>query len=767
MTARPSAFDAIAAQLRRIRRRLRLRAGLAGAGWTLAIVAGLALPGLLAFSVGLPVAWGVLVVLMAGLVALYRTVWRPWRLARADETVAAHVEAAEPMLRDGLLASVQFGREWPTPGRGSKEMAALLAEKVAGQLDALDPSTIGPLAPLRPGWLATAAVAAVWVIAGFVLGEPLSRGWAALTFADDAAGPRETGPLVGDLTLTLNFPPHTHREARVVPNSTGDLEVPKGTRVQLSAVTLSPAREVSLVFGEAAMPLRLSEGRDVTGEFVVSAPTVWRFAMTDAKGHALREGVERRLRIEPDQPPTVTLQYPDQDLELDDLRAVPVAFEARDDFGLSEVAVVIALAADPEHPERIVREGVKGARFADDDTVDLSVINAKPGDRLLLFVEALDNNGVDGPQRGVSATRTITVFSPQAAHFELTERLRRTVEVLLDALADRLELVWRGVEAPPLSKRLADVRVSTREAAAALEGVVDAMADDPLTPDEVRLALTGRLGALEEATEAEKALVEPAGAALDAGEDAVIRAASRANDAVVEQLEQAIILVEAMVARLALEDMAAMAEELKAAREELRALIEAYRKDPNNEALKGRIMRDIERLRARMREMQARMAQLRQKLPEEFLNLDGLKQDDVAKGLDSTQKQLDDLEKMLDEGRIDEALAALDEMEQSLNELSASLDKDMQDLQDETNPEMQRAISELMDQTRELMKRQEKLSADTQQLAEARDAAQQKAMEQEFAEQMKAIEENAAAMQRTIERMAAEDKPMMAEEDVE
>ena len=44
-----------------------------------------------------------------------------------------------------------------------------------------------------------------------------------------------------------------------------------------------------------------------------------------------------------------------------------------------------------------------------------------------------------------------------------------------------------------------------------------------------------------------------------------------------------------------------------------------------------------------MRALKERMAQLRQKLPEEFLNLDGLKKDEVAKGLDQSKAQLDEL----------------------------------------------------------------------------------------------------------------------------
>lgn len=770
MTARPPAFDHITAVLRRVRRRLRARVGLGAAGWLLAAGAGAVLIVLVAFGIGLggPIARWIAFALLAALTVfvLVRTLLMPARRIGSDEAVAEHVEAGAGDLHDGLIACVQFAREWPTPGRGDPQMAADLATRVARRLEALDLAALTPMRAVRRGWFAVAGVAAAWGLAGLLAGDLLARGATALfpkPFSGDA---REVGPLVGDLELTLHFPAYTGRTPRVIPNSTGDIEAPKGTRVELRATTLAPAGTASLRFGDADLPLSVVENRDVAGEFVVDGPVAWRIAMTTVEGERLIESIERQVRLEVDQAPTVTLKLPAEDLELEDLRAVPVVYEARDDFGLSKASVVVALAAEPEHPEQIAQPGVAGLRIDGRDEVDLSVIQAQAGDRLMLYVEAWDNNDVDGPQRGVSATRFITVHSPQAAHAALTEKLRETIEVLLDALADRLEIDWKATDAP-LPAQIAGLMMGTREAAAALEGVVDAMTEDPLTPDEVRLALAGGLGRIEQALEAEKAVVEPRTAALEAREGDAIRAASRVNEGVVDALEPAIILVEAMVARLALEDMAALADELKAAQARLRELVEAYRQNPDDEALKARIMRDIRRLRDRMAEMQARMAQLRQKLPEEFLNLDGLKQDEVAKGLDQTRSQLADLEKLLEEGKIDEALAALDEMDKALDELSASLDQDMQDLHEETNPAMQQAISELMDQTRDLMKRQEALSEQTQALADAEAEARRKALEEELAEEMKLIEREAKALRRTVDDLARERLPALGEEDLD
>ena len=61
---------------------------------------------------------------------------------------------------------------------------------------------------------------------------------------------------------------------------------------------------------------------------------------------------------------------------------------------------------------------------------------------------------------------------------------------------------------------------------------------------------------------------------------------AQGNEEVVTELEKLIIYVEAIVSRLALEDIAAMTDEIRAAKSRLsRLLIEAYRNDRSD--LKG------------------------------------------------------------------------------------------------------------------------------------------------------------------------------------
>ena len=753
----PAAFDRIRRVLNATRRRLRIATSLRGAGW-LTVAAGAAL--LLAVGVGAVGAgtwWrlpGWVLVGLAALAAVFVAWARPLWRSRGDDAVAAHLEGGVPELRDGLLACVQFERQWPHDTPGSPTLVAALADAVAQHLESAELSPVTPLRPERRMWRALGGVVLAWAVLGVFAPAGVQRGWAVLSPRANSGGARRTGPLVGDLVVELRHPAYTGRPDRIIPNSAGDIEAPAGTRVSLRATTLKPARLAWIRFDGGEQALALREGREVSGEFVLERAGTWRFGVEDTRGDALIEDLDRHLRVEADRPPTVTLSLPAEDLELEDLRAVAVAFEARDDFGLSKANVVVALAADPDHPERVEQPGASGLRFSGADEIDLRVIQAAPGDRIALYVEAYDNNSVAGSQVGVSAARYITVHSPTAKHYALSERLHEAIELLLTALADRLEAVWRGAEPPPLPDRISALGEVTQKAASAFAGIVEDMTDDPLTPEEVRLGLAGRLGALEKAMAAEERYADGHDGALRGGVESAVDTAARNNNLVVDEIEQSIILIEAMVARLALEDMAALTDELQAARERLKDLVQQLKANPESEALKARVMRDLHRLRDRMREIRERMAALRKKLPQEFLNIDGLKKDELAKGLKQTEDQLDQIEKMLEEGKIDEALAMMDEMERMLSELSDSLNNDMQDLHGESNPALAKAISELMDQARDLKRRQEALGQKTEQEQEkTKDQLERCFEEPTIAGLLKRAREDGATLRGHVERI--------------
>ena len=430
-------------------------------------------------------------------------------------------------------------------------------------------------------------------------------------------------------------------------------------------------------------------------------------------------------------------------------------------FGISRVAIRIALAGDEENATRIEQRGYTGKRVRGADEIDLGVIDAQPGDRIGIAIEMYDNRTLDGPQKSISPVRYVTIKSREFEHYRITEALHALIDSLLANLADRLELEY-DVETKTFAQRYASIADQTAEIVRKLEGLLVRMEADPLSGEDLILGLRKRTAVLRKnfANEASKlSTVSP-------NDNTGKTAGLVINETMIDPIEQLVLYIEALVSRLGLEDVAEMTRQIKAAKQRLKDLVSAYKKKPSP-GLKSRILRNIKRLKDRMRALRERMAKLRQKLPDEFLNIDGLKNGKIGENLQNTRQQLDSLEKMVQEDRLDEALEALDEMDDTLEQLSSALDEDMQSLHEQTNPQLQKALSELMDTARDLMQQQQRVSEATRALSQKEQEQREAMLQSALKEQLDEIKQLAQALSEDAKTLGKKGLPPFANDAID
>src|SRR5207245_1938060 len=140
------------------------------------------------------------------------------------------------------------------------------------------------------------------------------------------------------------------------------------------------------------------------------------------------------------QPPQVTSEAPsEKTLEVDPQGRVVLNWSATDDYGLSQVALLFQLAGGKE--ERVVLQTPAQAarRLRGTKAWELRPLRVRAGDKLTYAVEARDNDAVDGPQRGASATQVLKVFSAAEHSREALLRAQALWERLVALAADRIE----------------------------------------------------------------------------------------------------------------------------------------------------------------------------------------------------------------------------------------------------------------------------------------------------------------------------------------
>jgi hypothetical protein len=762
--------------LRAVRRRATFEAALrwGGTTWAVALVL-LFLMAVAAARVGPASFWPKLtgtvltIVTLLGVIAL---VFRSIRDLRNWRGIAVFVGRRQPPLASDLISAIELSEPDAPAEPGGAGSPGFVAAFFASVADATAPLDVRQLVPMRPAAIAGAAgLAATILLTGSALLAPASvgRGLTLLTHEptrfEGAVISEE--PLLSDISITYTYPPHTHLPPRVVEGSTGDVVAPRGTKVKLTARLLRRAREVAFLLGESGetgeLPVRL-EGSAIEAHFPINRSDVFRVWLTPLLGRPSREDRGHRIVAEADQPPRVDIFGPADRLELPTPRPIEVGYSVNDDFGVGKVELVYRV--DDGKEQRLALKEAGAERVVQGRTVFDPDLSAAPaGTTVSYHIEARDNDGVLGAKVGSSRSLTIVVQDPRENLDEQLVRQRAVLDRLIDNLGDRLEALddsggTSAVANKDLSPRLA-LWASMHEVeegqVAALGRVIDEQRRTGDTSKPILAALAGvadRLGhrLREEDGVLSQLRARAAQGPLLANHFERLRKTGRAH---VGELETAILLLDDIIGRQRLEDLAAMAKTLTDAYQRLQDLLARYRatKDP---ALRAQLEREIRDLRSRIEQLAEKIATLkaRNEVATEWQNMP-----ELGEALDKAKSFANLLEKG-DPGSLEKALSELGE---SLERVRHMLGNNAQDFDESRFPQENKAMSEAMKKLGDLEGDERALAGDSNVLAEEVESALEK---ERAAELDKFLNETREKLDRLRSRLGTP-KPRELDEDSE
>lgn len=718
-------------EARRRQRRIALATGL---GWGASAAGAVILAGALALGAG-PGAWarwvrpGALILAAVALGAGVALVVRRMggvrggaaRIAAAADAVAG----GDPLFRSQLLSAIELTRERPALERSGSLSVALVDEHVArtaARARGVDLSGRIPGRPARRALSALAAVAALAVVAGIVAGPALERGVARLLFpARTPTAPPRLEPITGDIEVTYLYPAHTGRPPRKVPGSGGEISAPKGTEVRLATRSDRPVSAAQLVVeagvgpeGRRTAALQVENRRDLSGSFVVEGGGSYRFQYLE-RGKPVVTGPPIPVTVEPDAFPEVRITAPAGEVEVPAGDRVHVEWTASDDFGLSDLSLVLKPPAGEE--ERRPLRALEGVRRASGGLdLELAPLRLAEGERLLYWLEVKDNDAVSGPKRAASATMVVKIYSEAEHHRKALEEARRLWEEMVRLLGDRLEQLPRG--RPPevsraaqglaLDGRARDLHERLRDAAATLR-------KDRAAPREIPRALQNAAQGLRLREQLLSAARQTLSRTLQFGNPGDASTAARRVDELDEamdrELENDVLYLEQLFDKRRAEDLVRMAKDLASRRRELASLVEKYRQAPGEEA-KRQLLAEIARMRTRMQQMMAQMAELARGVSDGHMNAEAMAE--VARG-DDLSGGMDRVEEMLRKGDVDGALKELDAMGSRMQDMLASLERTA-GAPDARTAELSRKMGEFRRELESVQKRQEEIAAETEKI---------------------------------------------------
>jgi hypothetical protein len=554
-----------------------------------------------------------------------------------------------------------------------------------------------------PTLLGAAGVFAVLVVALAFAHEALAKRWlqllspeaAAVAVAERAA---LEPPLVTDLTLTLRYPAYMARADEVIAGASGDVTAPRGTEVIVEGradIDVSAAAIV-LTGGPEELSLQAQvDGRQVRGRFTVAAPGAWRFKLT-SEGRERLDPAARQILVKADAAPTVRLEHPiaDETVQPDD--EIKVVYGADDDFGITSVRLVVRRQGSGREPfvQVLAKDLASVKQSAGGGVVAIKDVGARPGEKLALVVEVLDNDTISGPNIGRSATRVLTVFSAAAHHREVIERLHQLLGQMVEVLGDELES-----PVPPVAdaagqratlERQLQMMPRAQQMLTFFDETLAAVAKDTELDDDedsgvrralanMRLQLAQRVAAKHESVERTP---RPSDRALPLG---MWRRVLDAQQALVVRLENDILYLEDLLQRERLREAQKLVQDLRAAQQDLKTLLQQY-KDSGDASAREALLEEIKRMQQQLAELAARLGELRSEVPDEFFNEEAFQSEEMMQDASS-------LDELIEEGRLEDAATALQKMLDSTEKMMQGLD----DASDEVGGQEGKALREQME----------------------------------------------------------------------
>ncbi|MBK8010909.1 MAG: DUF4175 family protein [Deltaproteobacteria bacterium] len=718
---------------------------------TLSGIAGIALgggPNLVA-TLQLAVGVGGIVYLLVRHVCVYRAF-------RDTRSVAIWLDRAlsrdRPELESRLLSAVELARDRGRFGesRALSDAAILqattLVDGAEHRLRRLIWTEAWPGIRRRIVGLSISGLAIVGTF--IVASDALHRSWASLL----ALGAGRTAflvtlpdPRLSDLRILYKYPAYSGRLDETQNDGSGDILALPGTEIIIDARARYAFADATLVVGAGEDDVRSLEqnrvepsgsapnsssnssvvpatvdDRHIRASFVVTRAGRYRFRATDLEGRRYEELRGHEIRLELDDPPEVTLLEPvDSPLEVNERDRIRVAFEARDDFGLNETALVWrVLGTNREGRIRLPLPAREDSSHLGSGTFDLAKLDLKPGDRIAYTVEALDNDTINGPKVGSSRTLELRIYSKDEHHREVLAIQGQALDELVHILGDNLEAPFsidRPTDQEVYGTLLASARRIVERATRAdtlLRRAALAIKADPLGRPEVAAAFEEARRRLSmDAGRKAKALsgIERAQHKKLRFDPKVARRVARSQASMVSGLEKNAVYLADLLNEQRMTDAERLVKSLREAQNDLREAILAYRDAPDAEK-RRQIADSIRDIKEKIREIGRELGKMSSSIPQDLVNQDALESEDSMKMMDSVERRMED-------GDLDGAMAQLDRMLSASEEMIASLQSGRSELSRREYSEITERAQKIWDDLSKLEKSERRVAAATESIA--------------------------------------------------
>jgi hypothetical protein len=636
---------------------------------------------------------------LLGMLALAILAAGLWPLARLRGAGSTRLLGErEPVLASRLRSALELGEGGV--GLGSPALAEAHARTVRDALVAVPPAVVVPVRAVRhPSVVAGlgAAVAAVLVLLGS--DSARSGAQAMLSPAHVRRDGVRVAQVVGEVSARLVYPTYLARPAERIADPV-ELRAPRGTTVELLIAPRLPSRQGSVQLGSTPIRMSAAPNGKLFARFVVreSGPLALR---VHSGRHWYEDSKRRSVRAIPDEKPIAKLAPPPGGTTVDADAELLLRWSAGDDHGLHVVELVVRSQHGEEQRRRVwssLGAGKLQRSLEDDLPIAPVDFGARPGDVLLLWLEAKDGDVVSGPNVGISKSVALEVATDAQQLSLKLPLLREVLDGALDSLADRLETPLPELLASA-EQRLAELRETAESWLSALQTLIGSLRKQPGDGGVDVDQLQGVLDRMRRELGREAAAYRGARAA---------KAWHDADGRVIAEHERDVLLLSEMLAQALVDEARALTQELGELKQHIGDLLQRLKTDNSPEAQRE-LLSEIAKAQRRLRELAQSLARLSNRVPSEFINREALPQSEASNALE-------DMRAAVESGDLDSAERQLELLEQEIDQLAEHIESGGNRFREAHFGERDRALADAREQLGQLSAEQSRLSERTRDL---------------------------------------------------
>lgn len=506
----------------------------------------------------------------------------------------------------------------------------------------------------------------------------------------------------------------------------------RGSWVEVRGVPERPLDEAALEVSGLGGPVPMKPGPEGgwSAGFPLRQDGTLR-VRASAQGVSEPEPPAYQLRALEDRPPEVVLLSPAFPVETSRRERLPVAFEARDDFGLSAVSLVYSADSGPE--KVLPLSGLRPGASSHLGEVEWDLSAFPDGARVEFRLRAVDNARPD-PQTAVSQPGLVVLADFEALH-EAVERRAVAAEEALSVLAEEEKGMRealsaarsapeaeRGARAEELARRESALSRDWAQAVKGVEQFSKAMAQDPYANP----GAAGSAQALAQALEAmRRGELSEARRSQKAGD---LADAERRHGALEEKVRRSLELLAGGRELQSMQDLWGETQRMERSGSELAGALNKLAKGAKPSA------EEAKKLEEALADLQKRMDELArvvERLPKAERDSAADRRRKVyTVPLGAAQETMDALSAAMARGDYAEAARLAQELARRLGEVSRAVSRAARDFAESSDQSPAKRLAELESAWKEASAAQERALESVAAVEEARLAARTKAQEE-------------------------------------